>query len=178
MLSFLTVQALFNCISVCVCVCGQYMSLTYSSSMSRRYVIVFSIWLQTQFGRCSYYQSLSPPRNYGPTIRIQKVAEAEGCSQVLWLLGEDNQVGPFINGTNDHIGSCITVSSSQSFLGPQKPTLVFTLPGLPMGLAFASRVQTIFPCTQICYCGFLLQLTEVGTMNIFVHWINEDGGTY
>lgn len=47
--------------------------------------------------------------NYGPTIRVQKVAEKQGCSQVLWLLGEDHQ------------------------------------------------------------------LTEVGTMNIFVHWINEDG---
>ena len=34
-------------------------------------------------------------RNYGPTIRIQKVAESKGCNQVLWLFGEDHQVRPF-----------------------------------------------------------------------------------
>ncbi|XP_003387852.1 PREDICTED: branched-chain-amino-acid aminotransferase, cytosolic-like [Amphimedon queenslandica] len=48
--------------------------------------------------------------NYGPTIRVQTLAESEkNCDQVLWLYGEDRQ------------------------------------------------------------------LTEVGTMNIFMHWINEDG---
>jgi branched-chain amino acid aminotransferase len=47
--------------------------------------------------------------NYGPTIRIQRIAEAKGYAQVLWLFGENHE------------------------------------------------------------------LTEVGTMNIFVHWINEDG---
>ena len=50
------------------------------------------------------------PRNYGPTIRVQKVAESKGCTQVLWLFGDNHE------------------------------------------------------------------LTEVGTMNIFVHWINEDNG--
>lgn len=47
--------------------------------------------------------------NYGPTIRIQRIAESKGYSQVLWLFGENHE------------------------------------------------------------------LTEVGTMNIFVHWINENG---
>eukprot|EP00731_Ephydatia_muelleri_P007044 Em0003g1292a len=47
--------------------------------------------------------------NYGPTIRVQKIAETKGCNQVLWLLGEDRQV------------------------------------------------------------------TEVGTMNVFFHWTNEQG---
>ena len=31
--------------------------------------------------------------NYGPTIRVQTLAEAEkNCDQVLWLYGEDRQV--------------------------------------------------------------------------------------
>lgn len=47
--------------------------------------------------------------NYGPTIRIQTIAQEKDCEQVLWLYGDDQQ------------------------------------------------------------------LTEVGTMNIFIHWINEDG---
>jgi branched-chain amino acid aminotransferase len=47
--------------------------------------------------------------NYGPTIRVQTLAEKRGCDQVLWLYGNDQQI------------------------------------------------------------------TEVGTMNIFVHWINEEG---
>jgi branched-chain amino acid aminotransferase len=47
--------------------------------------------------------------NYGPTIRIQKIAESKGYTQVLWLFGDNHE------------------------------------------------------------------LTEVGTMNIFVHWINESG---
>ena len=36
------------------------------------------------------------PSNYGPTIRIQREAEKHGCSQVLWLLGEDLQVGALL----------------------------------------------------------------------------------
>ena len=68
--------------------------------------------------------------NYGPTIRVQTLAEAEkNCDQVLWLYGEDRQV-------------CKT-----SFTSYHKKTHLF-----------------------------LQQLTEVGTMNIFMHWINEDGG--
>eukprot|EP00731_Ephydatia_muelleri_P007195 Em0003g1443a len=47
--------------------------------------------------------------NYGPTIRVQKIAESKGCNQVLWLLGKEEQI------------------------------------------------------------------TEAGTMNCFVHWINEHG---
>lgn len=31
-------------------------------------------------------------RNYGPTIRVQKIAESKGCNQVLWLLGKEEQV--------------------------------------------------------------------------------------
>ena len=31
-------------------------------------------------------------RNYGPTIRIQKLAEAKGYAQVLWLFGENHEV--------------------------------------------------------------------------------------
>ena len=38
------------------------------------------------------YSSVLFCRNYGPTIRIQKVAESKGCNQVLWLFGEDHQV--------------------------------------------------------------------------------------
>jgi branched-chain amino acid aminotransferase len=30
--------------------------------------------------------------NYGPTIRIQKLAESKGYSQVLWLFGENHEV--------------------------------------------------------------------------------------
>lgn len=30
--------------------------------------------------------------NYGPTVRIQKDAEANGYQQVLWLFGEDHQI--------------------------------------------------------------------------------------
>lgn len=51
-----------------------------------------------------------PPRNYGPTVAVQKEAQKKGCEQVLWLYGPDHQ------------------------------------------------------------------LTEVGTMNIFVYWTHEDGG--
>eukprot|EP00731_Ephydatia_muelleri_P007203 Em0003g1451a len=29
--------------------------------------------------------------NYGPTIRVQKIAESKGCNQVLWLLGKEEQ---------------------------------------------------------------------------------------
>eukprot|EP00731_Ephydatia_muelleri_P036945 Em0360g3a len=29
--------------------------------------------------------------DYGPTIRVQKIAESKGCNQVLWLLGKEEQ---------------------------------------------------------------------------------------
>ncbi len=73
-------------------------------------------------------------RNYGPTIRVQRIAESKGCSQVLWLLGDDHQV-------------CTCSCCGGSILEVLVP--IYLIP---------------------------LQLTEVGTMNIFVHWINEDGG--
>lgn len=56
------------------------------------------------------FNSLFYYRNYGPTIRIQQIAEKKQHQQVLWLYGDDQQ------------------------------------------------------------------LTEVGTMNLFVNWVNEDGG--
>jgi len=31
-------------------------------------------------------------RNYGPTIRVQKIAESKGCNQVLWLFGDNHEV--------------------------------------------------------------------------------------
>ena len=30
--------------------------------------------------------------NYGPTIRVQKVAASKGCDQVLWLFGDNHEV--------------------------------------------------------------------------------------
>ena len=49
-------------------------------------------------------------RNYAPTIHIQKIAQTQGCQQVLWLYGDDKQ------------------------------------------------------------------MTEAGTMNFLIYWINSDGG--
>ena len=44
----------------------------------------------------------------------------------------------------------------------------------PLGLDVNQfpNAQHVHVYTSMC----LLQLTEVGTMNIFVHWINENGG--
>ena len=36
--------------------------------------------------------SLVSCSNYGPTIRIAKEAEKKGCTQVLWLFGENHEV--------------------------------------------------------------------------------------
>jgi len=40
-------------------------------------------------GGCGYTKMGS---NYAPTLWVQKAAEAEGCEQVLWVFGEDQEV--------------------------------------------------------------------------------------
>jgi hypothetical protein len=32
------------------------------------------------------------PRNYGPTVLVQQEAQKNGCEQVLWLYGPDQQL--------------------------------------------------------------------------------------
>lgn len=78
------------------------------------------------------WNQLSTYRNYAPTVKIQQEALDKGCDQVLWLLGDKQQVS-------------ISKHSKSS-------------------------------CHSAVYK--FSQITEVGTMNVFVHWVNEDGSMY